>query len=309
MRTPLFDRKWRRSSRPGHALGLAVLLAIFGSFFPGNGTAVLHCHAEPFAAHPPARIVSLAPGVTEIVFALGEGQRLVGVTELCDYPEKARSIARVGGFLSPDLERIAALKPDLCLAAWNGSPPPATGRMKELGIPFFAVHPEDMDGVMEAVGTIGRLLDAGPKADELVRGMRERLDRVKSRIALAGNLPGVFFQIGVAPIVSAGGHTLVDELITLAGGRNLAAGPVPFPRFSREQVLALRPEVIVVSSMGRCEVFEKTADDWREWQSLPAAGADRIHVVDSNLFDRPTPRLIEGLELLARIIHPELFGI
>lgn len=307
MRTLPLDKKWRRSARRGHALGLTVLLAIFGSFFPGTGRAVLHCHAEPNAVHPPARIVSLSPGVTEIVFALGEGRRLVGVTELCDYPEEARSISRVGGFLSPDLERIAALKPDLCLAAWNGSPPPATGRMKELGIPVFAVHPENLDGVMEAVRTIGWLLDAGLKADELVRSMRERLDRVKSRIALAGNLPGVFFQIGVSPIVSAGGHTLVDELITLSGGRNLAAGPVSFPRFSREQVLALRPEVIVVSSMGRREVFEKTADDWREWQSLPAAGADRIHVVDSNLFDRPTPRLLDGLELLARIIHPELF--
>ena len=255
----------------------------------------------------PTRIVSLAPSVTEIVFALGEGHRLVGVTELCDYPPEAASIPKVGGFLRPDLERIVALKPDLCLAAWNGDPPDAMERLKNLGLPVRSVHPDNLDAVMDAIREIGRWLGSGQKADALAHEMRDRIGRVSSLVALAEDHPGVFFQIGVTPIVSVGSRTFINELITLAGGSNLAGGPLPYPRFSREQVLALRPELIVLTSMSRGVFVDKVAGEWREWKSLPAVERGRVFVVDSNLFDRPSPRLVEGLELLARLIHPELF--
>ena len=138
--------------------------------------------------------------------------------------------------------------------------------------------------------------------------MRSRIYRVKALVENTGHRPGVFFQIGISPIVSVGTPTFIHELIGLAGGTNLAAGPVAYPRFSREQVIALSPEIIIITSMSRAAVFEQVKADWNRWPHLPAVKNQRIFLEDSNLFDRPTPRLVDGLELLARLIHPECFG-
>jgi iron complex transport system substrate-binding protein len=123
----------------------------------------------------------------------------------------------------------------------------------------------------------------------------------------ADHRPRVFFQIGVSPIVSVGTHTFIHELIVQAGGINVAQGPVPYPRFSREQVLDLAPEVIIITSMARTAVFNQVKAGWQQWPDLPAVRNDRIFIQESNLFDRPTPRLVDALEILARLIHPELF--
>ena len=154
---------------------------------------------------------------------------------------------------------------------------------------------------------VGLALDAGGAADELVQSMQARIDRVKDLVARTTSRPRVFYQIGIAPIVSAGTETCINELIVLAGGENLAAGDVPYPRFSREQVLALAPEVFIITSMARGAIFEQVRDQWRQWTDLPAVRDDRIFLQESNLVDRPTPRLVDGLELMARMIHPELF--
>ena len=116
-----------------------------------------------------------------------------------------------------------------------------------------------------------------------------------------------FFQIGLSPIVSVGTGTFIHELIVLAGGKNLSEGPVQYPRFSREQVLALSPEVFVITSMARGASFESVKKEWSQWPDLPAVRNNRILLVDSNLFDRPSPRLVDALELLLKLIHPELF--
>jgi iron complex transport system substrate-binding protein len=138
--------------------------------------------------------------------------------------------------------------------------------------------------------------------------MRSRINRVKTLIATTSYRPRVFFQIGISPIVSVGAHTLVNELIEMAGGINLAKGPAPYPRFSREQVMALAPDVLIITSMARGGRFEQVKREWSKWPSIPAVQNHRILMVDSNLFDRPCPRLVDALEILARHIHPELFG-
>jgi iron complex transport system substrate-binding protein len=160
---------------------------------------------------------------------------------------------------------------------------------------------------MQTVREIGGLLNVEEKADKLVQGMRFRIQKVKSLVAKAAHRPRVFFQIGVSPIVSVGTHTFVHEIIVLAGGRNLAEGPVAYPRFSQEQVLALSPEIFIITSMERSAVFEQVKAEWSRWPNMPAARNHRIFLEDSNLFDRPTPRLVDGLELMVRLIHPELF--
>jgi iron complex transport system substrate-binding protein len=262
---------------------------------------------EVMVPDDPGRVVSLAPSITEIVFALGRGERLKGVTQHCDFPVEAQALPRVGSYVHPDLERIVALKPDLCIATRDGNPQDLVTRLEALKIPVYVVNPKNLDTVLDTLLEIGQLLNSSQNADNLAGDLRARIERVKSRVAGAEQRPRVFFQIGVVPIVSAGSSTFIDELISTAGGYNLAEGSAPYPRFSREQVLALQPEVIIITSMTRGQAFEPVKAEWNQWDNLPAVRHQRIFIVDSNLFDRPTPRLIEGLEILVRLIHPELF--
>jgi len=175
------------------------------------------------------------------------------------------------------------------------------------GVTLYSDFPAAAMGLPKVVLEIGNLLNASQRADFLVQRMRSRVLKVKSLVATAGYRPRVFFQIGISPIVSVGTDTFIHELIVLAGGKNLAQGPVAYPRFSREQVLILSPEVFIITSMARATVFEKVKAEWSRWPDMPAIRDDRIFLVDSNCFDRPTPRLVDGLELLVKLIHPELF--
>ncbi len=255
----------------------------------------------------PQRIVSLAPSITEIVFALGAGDRLKGVTQHCDFPADAQFLPKVGSYVHLDLERIVALKPDLCIAVRDGNPQNAVTELEALGIPVYAVDPRNLDTAVDTVLEVGQLLNANTKAQDLANEMRARIQRVKERVAKTGLRPRVFFQIGSAPIVSAGTNTVIHELIVTAGGQNLADGPSSYPRFSREQVLALQPEVIIITSMTKESDLEQVSAEWRHYEGLPAVRNNRIFIVDADLFDRPTPRIINGLETLAGIIHPESF--
>jgi len=254
----------------------------------------------------PQRVVSLAPSITEIVFALDQGHRLQGVTTYSDFPPEAVKLPKVGSYVHLDLEKIVALKPDLCIAIKDGNPRVIAQRLESLKIPVYAVDPNNLETIMKTVLEIGTLLNAKGRANQLVQNMDLRIQKVKSLVAKATHRPRVFFQIGVTPIVSVGTRTFIHELIVKAGGTNLAAGPVPYPRFSREKVLALSPEIIIITSMARSAIFEKVKAEWGKWPNMPAVQNRRIFVEDSNFFDRPTPRLVDGLELLTRLIHPEL---
>ncbi|MGA7143187.1 MAG: cobalamin-binding protein [Desulfobacterales bacterium] len=255
----------------------------------------------------PERIVSLAPSITEIIFALDQGHRLKGVTTYSDFPLEAQKLPKVGSYVQLDLEKIVALKPDLCIAIKDGNPIAVARRLESLKIPVYAVNPRNLETVIQTVQEIGGLLNVQKKADQLVQSMNRRIQQVKSLVAQTVYRPRVFFQIGVSPIVSVGTHTFSNELIVLAGGKNVAQGPIAYPRYSIEQVLALSPEVIIITSMARAAIFKQVKAQWNRWPSLPAVRNHRIYVEDSNLFDRPTPRLVEGLELMVRLIHPELF--
>ncbi len=255
----------------------------------------------------PRRVVALAPSITEIVFALEEQDRLKGVTRYSDFPPEALKYPKVGSYVQLDLEKIVALKPDLCIAIRDGNPKNVIDRLASLNIPVYVVDPRNSQAVMESILKIGMLLNAAEKAEKLVKNMRRRIQRVKFLVDRVDTRPRVFFQIGISPIISVGTHTFCHELIVLAGGKNLSEGPVSYPRFSKEQVLAISPEVLIVSSMERERVFEQVKSEWDQWPDLPAVKNKRIFLVDSNLFDRPTPRLVDGLELLLQLIHPEIF--
>lgn len=253
----------------------------------------------------PLRVISLAPSTTEIVYAIGCEKLLVGATIYSDYPAAAKKLPRVGSYIKLDLEKIIALNPDLCLAVKDGNPKETVLRIESFGVPVFAVNPDGLETVISAVEKLGDVLNVKPRAEEVTTKMRQRMTRVEEFTSKLKNRPGVFFQIGIDPIVSTGSGTFLDELIELAGGRNLSKGPKAYPRFSKEQVLSMSPDVIIITSMARHEIFEEVEKDWNSWPNLPAVKNKRVYVVESDILDRPTPRLVEGLEMLTGVIHPE----
>jgi iron complex transport system substrate-binding protein len=255
----------------------------------------------------PQRVISLAPSITEIVFALGQGFRLKGVTTYSDFPPEAVKLPKVGSYVQLDLEKIVALKPDLCIAIKDGNPITVARRLESLKIPVYAVNPRNLESVMQTVQEVAGLLNVQEKADKLLQSMNLRIQKVKSLVAKTTYRPRVFFQIGVSPIVSVGTNTFSHELIVLAGGKNVAQGPIAYPRYSIEQVLALSPDVIIITSMARVAIFKQVKAEWNRWPNMPAVRNHHIFIEDSNLFDRPTLRLVDGLELMVKLIHPELF--
>ena len=254
----------------------------------------------------PRRVISLAPSITEIIYALAQENRLKGVTRYSDFPIEATKLPKIGSYVRLDLERIVALNPDLCIAIKDGNPKEVVNRLEALKIPVYVVNPRNLATVLETILEIGNILNADQRAEDLLKSLQNRIQRVKSLISEDTHRPGVFFQIGISPIVSVGTDTFLHELIVLAGGKNLAGGKTAYPRFSKEQVLALAPEIFIVSSMARQTAFERVKAEWLRWPTMPAVRDERFFLVDSNLFDRPSPRLVDGLELLIRLIHPEL---
>lgn len=255
----------------------------------------------------PKRIIALAPSITEIIFALGQQDRLKGTTQFSNYPAEAAKLPKVGSYVRLDLERIVALNPDLCIAIKDGNPKGIIDRLQSLNIPVFAVNPRNLESMIQTIQKIGSILNASQKANTLVKDMRSRIQQVDALVSRIDRRPRVFIQIGISPIISAGTNTFIHELIVRAGGLNVAAGNRAYPHFSREQVLALAPDVLIITSMARSGAFEKAKADWNRLSHMPAVREKRIYTVNSDVFDRPSPRLLDALEILTRLLHPKLF--
>ncbi len=255
----------------------------------------------------PKRVIALAPSITEIIFSLGQQDRLKGTTQYSNYPAEAAKLPKVGSYVRLDLERIVALNPDLCIAIKDGNPKEIIDRLESLNIPVFAVNPHNLESMLQTIEKIGNILNASQNAKTLLMNMRRRIQQVDALVSRIDHQPRVFIQIGISPIVSAGTNTFIHELIVRAGGINVAAGPSAYPHFSREQVFALAPDVLIITSMARSGSFEQAKADWNRLSDMPAVRQKRIYTVDSDLFDRPSPRLLDALEILIRLLHPELF--
>jgi iron complex transport system substrate-binding protein len=263
---------------------------------------------EVILPFPPKRIVSLAPNITEILFSLGLDEEIVGVSIHCNFPEKARSRVQVGSYISLDFERITFLQPDLIIATGAGNTREMVDRLKKLGFQTFVIYPKNFNDILQSIGHIGQVVNRDREARGILEGMRKRSQRV---IELSRNLPRpkVFIQIGDAPMVTVGKGSFADDLIRLAGGENIAGKEKEvYPRFGMEEILKRSPEVVVISSMNPKGDYQKVLQEWTRWKTLPAVKNSRIHLMDSDLIDRPSPRIIDGLEELARILHPERFN-
>ena len=252
----------------------------------------------------PKRVVALAPSLSEIVCALGKQDILKGVTQYSDYPAYVKILPQVGSYIRPDLERILRLKPDLCLSVKDGNPKETVQRLTDMGIPVYVLDPHDLHSVIKAIEDVGGLVHAKATAKKLTDDMKARIRHVRAFERILKKRPRTFFQIGVSPIVSAGKGSFLHELIELSGAVNLAGGAVTYPRFSREQVLTLNPDVLIITSMTRGLVFEYVKREWESWPDLEAVKKKRVYILDSDILDRPTPRMVDGLEMLVKVIHP-----
>jgi iron complex transport system substrate-binding protein len=252
------------------------------------------------------RVVSLMPSVTEMVYDLGAGDLLVGATLYATSPPAASALPRVGSYKHLDVEKIIRLQPDLCLAARDGNPKHIVDRLVEVGLPVFVVDPRTLEEIKESILLLGQALDVKEQAAIIASDMDKRLSDIDNAVKKARFSPKVFFQIDAAPIISAGANTFIDKLIIRAGGINLANGLKPYPRYSWEDILGMQPELVIIASMAGGHTAEELKAGWRKWPQIPAVKNNRLYVVDADLFDRPIPRLIDGLERLLEILHPEL---
>ena len=254
----------------------------------------------------PARVISLVPSVTEILFSIGAQDRLVGVTDFCDYPVEARRKPHVGGMLAPSLEGMVSLKPDLVVATNAGNRQETFDQLERLRIPVYVVNPVTVADVLDLVGRLGRLTDHAEAADRAVTALRERVRAMSARVE-GRRRPRVLYVLWPDPLIVPGRGSLVSELIALAGGESVTAdGGEGYPRYSLEAALARNPEMIVLASHGS-ERTPLSRDKWERLRQVPAIAAGRLYTIDGNLTHRYGPRIVDGLERLARLIHPEAF--
>ncbi|MEW6189241.1 MAG: cobalamin-binding protein [Actinomycetota bacterium] len=254
----------------------------------------------------PKRIVSLAPSNTEILFALGLGDRIMGVTTYCDYPEEAKVKDKIGGFKSVNIEKVVSLKPDLVLAT-GGVQEPIVKELERLKITVFALDPKNLGDIISGIREVGRLTGKTEAAERIVKKMQSVMEDVKEKVAeLKGKRPKVFYEVWNEPLMTAGPGTFMNDLIRLAGGENIAAdAKTQYPQYSLEMLIERDPDVIIASkgSMGDPGKIEEREG----WENISAVKNGRVHVIDENLVVRPGPRIVQGLKEVAKAIHPELF--
>jgi len=254
----------------------------------------------------PKRIISLAPSITEILFALHLNEEIIGVTDYCDFPAAATNKPKIGGFINPSIEKIVSLKPDLIIGTRDGNLMETIHRLSDFGFSVYLINPKSFNGVTKTIHRIGEMVGREEESKKIIGNMvlkkEDIVTRTKSFLK-----PKVFFQIGYTPIITVGKGTLADDLIRLAGGRSISENElINYPLYTIETILLKAPEIIIMSSMESKRDYLNLVKMWQNWKTIPAVKMNAIYIVDSNLVDRPTPRIVEGLEALVRMIHPEV---
>lgn len=257
----------------------------------------------------PERIVSLAPSNTEIVCALGACDKLTGVTDFDDYPARVKNLPKVVVQAAPDLEKIVAARPDLILAAGNLQTPQAViDQLTRLGYPVLVLYPKSLDGVAADIELVGRALDATPTAGRITADMRQRIAAVQATVAGATK-PRVFYEVSVyqGVIYGAGKDSFLASMIGLAGGAPIVGDATGVVQL--EDLVAADPQLILLGDAAYPPPVTPAAVAARpRWTQMTAVATDQVKpMTDDLLITRPGPRIVDGLEALARAIHPELF--
>jgi len=262
-------------------------------------------------AATPARIISLAPSNTEILYAVGAGAQVIGRDDFSDVPADVKALPSVGGNMGKyDLEKIASLKPDLVLAAEINTPEQVKA-LEELKIPvYYLSNPTDLPGMYANLVTAGKLTGHQPEAEKLVETLKARVKTVADKMAGVTSHPKAFYELDAtdpAKPWTTGPGTFMDQMIKIAGGTNAASNlSVAWGQISQEELLIQNPDVILLGDAA----YGVSADQIKQrpgWDKLKAVADGNIQTFDDNLVSRPGPRLVDGLEILAKLIHPELY--
>ncbi len=250
---------------------------------------------------PAQRIISLSPHGTELLFAAGAGDRVIGAVSYSDYPPEAKKIPRVGGYKALDLERILALRPDLVVGWESGNGSGVLKRLETLGLTVFVTEPRHLEQVPGAIEKLGKLAGTESDARLAAERFRSRLQALTNRYRQRPSV-SVFYEVWNRPLMTIGGDHLISRVIERCGGRNVfeALGELA-PTVSEEAVIAANPQVIIASGMG--EERPEWLDDWRRWKSINAVSREQLHFIPPDLLQRPTPRALEGTERLCRSLE------
>jgi iron complex transport system substrate-binding protein len=289
-------------------LALALSTTLLGVAAPALGASVRDMTGrEVEVPRTVTRVVSLAPSLTEILFALGAGDLIMGVTDFCDYPPEAAAKPKVGTVLAPNPEAILALQPDLVLATTEGNRQETVLLLDRVGLPTFVVRPEGLEGIYASIRAVGRLLGRPARANALVEVMRSRVSWVVQQVRGRPRVR-VLYVLWPDPLITAGRGSVIDALIGAAGGENVAGRiALRYPRLGLEEALRVDPEVILLAGMGSRPLRPEAVAGWEGWRVLGAVRAGRVRGLDGDLLHRPGPRIVEGLEAIARALHPEAF--
>lgn len=257
------------------------------------------------------RIVSVAPTNTEILYALGLGEKIVGVTDFCNYPAEALDKPKVGGFMDLNLERIVELEPDVVLGT-IGVQGPLIRNFEEVGINFISIEPSTVDGLLDSIELVGRITGAEEAAKELASSMRVRIDAVREKVKdiPEDERPTVFYETWneALMIMTIGPGTYIHDIIEIAGGKNIYADAASnWPQIDSESLIARNPDVIISAMWGRQSPQEiKSIETWKE---ISAVKNDRVYIVsDMDLWSKLGPRIVDAVEEMAGYLHPELFA-
>ena len=250
----------------------------------------------------PKRIISLAPSNTEILFALELGGRVVGVSGFCDFPAAARKKEKIGDFMSPNLEKILLLKPDLVLAG-GGVQKDLAVKLSAMGIPTLTFYPKNINEMLMDIVLIGKAAGKGQEALLYIEKLKTRMEEVKNRAGKINKKPKVYFEIWSQPFTTAGKGSFVEELITLAGGVNIfSQTDKTFPEISGEEIIKRDPEIIITAYMEKKGRMKKEIAKRSGWGNIIAVKESRIYDdLDPDILLRSGPRLVDGLEALSAI--------
>lgn len=247
------------------------------------------------------RAVSLAPNLTEITFAVGGGDKLVGVTSFCNYPVEAQKIQKIGDTLTPNIESIIALKPQIVLVSTASQIENFTKILDEQQIAYFVTNPNSLEDIYQSIYKIGQIFSSDDKADELVKELNIRVAKVENR-ANDGKNTKVFLQISNESLYTIGKESFLTDLIARAGGTSVTeAVATAYPKISLETALAYQPEAIILSDS------EDNREPHTVFRNSPAVKNGRIFKINADLLSRPGPRIVDALEQIAKALHPESF--
>ena len=258
----------------------------------------------------PERIVSLAPSNTEILFALGLGDNVVGVSDYCDYPPEAQEKVKVGGFSTADIEKIVAIEPDLILTT-DIHKDEVLPALEKVGLTVVTLDPRSLDEVLESITLVGEITGKDEEASRLVAEMADRISAITDKTALLSEAqrPRVFYVMWHDPLMTVGTDTRIHELIEKAGGVNIIQDTEGYPTISLEVLIEANPQVLIAGSgMGEgADLPFQFASTESRLKDLDARINGRVYEINTDLVGRPTPRMIDALEQLAEFIHPEIF--